>query len=182
MNCDMTRFPLPSLPLLLFVGLLTGCTAQTDSPIHTNTANASDTLAVTKSEAEWKQELPHMACFVLREKGTERAFTGEFWDHHEKGVYRCAGCGQALFDSDHKFESGTGWPSFFQPAEGSAVLEEEDDSWGMRRVEVLCSACGGHLGHVFEDGPRPTGLRYCINSAALAFDADSTSVQGVKYD
>ena len=182
MHCDMTRFPLPSLSLLLFLGLLTGCSAQTDRPVQTDTASASDTLAVTKSEAEWKEELPHMACFVLREKGTERAFTGEFWDHHEKGVYRCAGCGQALFDSDHKFESGTGWPSFFQPAEGSAVLEEEDDSWGMRRVEVLCSACGGHLGHVFEDGPRPTGLRYCINSAALAFDAESTSVQGVKYD
>ena len=182
MHCDMTRLPLPSLSLLLFLGLLTGCSAQTDRSVHTDTPSASDTLAVTKSEAEWKEELPHMACFVLREKGTERAFTGEFWDHHEKGVYRCAGCGQALFDSDHKFESGTGWPSFFQPAEGSAVLEEEDDSWGMRRVEVLCSACGGHLGHVFEDGPRPTGLRYCINSAALAFDADSTSVQGVKYD
>lgn len=116
-----------------------------------------------------------MACFVLREKGTERAFTGEFWDLKEKGTYRCAGCGQLLFDSEHKFESGTGWPSFFQPAEGSAILEEADNSWGMHRVEVMCSSCGGHLGHVFEDGPRPTGLRYCINSAALSFDADSTS-------
>ena len=122
----MTRFHLSSA-LLLFLGTLTGCKAQTD---HTEAASdaPSDTLAVQKSEAEWKEELPHMACFVLREKGTERAFTGEFWDHHEKGVYRCAGCGQALFDSEHKFESGTGWPSFFQPAEGTAVLEEEDDT------------------------------------------------------
>lgn len=177
----MTRFHLPSAPLLLFLGVLTGCSAQTESA-HPEDTSSSDSLTVQKSESEWKEELPHMACFVLREKGTERAFTGEFWDHHEKGVYRCAGCRQALFDSDHKFESGTGWPSFFQPAEGSAVLEEEDDSWGMRRVEVMCSSCGGHLGHVFEDGPRPTGLRYCINSAALEFDADSTAVQGVRYD
>ena len=169
------------IPLALLVATLTSCTAQTQ---HTQAEDTTtpDSLEVQKSEAEWREELPHMACFVLREKGTERAFTGEFWDHHEQGVYRCAGCGQALFDSEHKFESGTGWPSFFKPAEGSAVLEEEDDSWGMRRVEVLCSSCGGHLGHVFEDGPRPTGLRYCINSAALAFEADSTSVQGVRYD
>ena len=177
----MNSLPLLLTPLVFLAVTLPSCTAQTpnaqaeDSPIL-------DSLEVQKSEAEWREELPHMACFVLREKGTERAFTGEFWDHHEKGVYRCAGCGQALFDSEHKFESGTGWPSFFQPAEGTAILEEEDDSWGMRRVEVLCSSCGGHLGHVFEDGPRPTGLRYCINSAALAFDADSTSVQGVRYD
>ena len=169
------------IPLALFMATFTGCTAQTPHD-HTGDTTTPDSLEVQKSEAEWREELPHMACFVLREKGTERAFSGEFWDHHEQGVYRCAGCGQALFDSEHKFESGTGWPSFFQPAEGSAVLEEEDDSWGMRRVEVLCSYCGGHLGHVFEDGPRPTGLRYCINSAALAFEADSTSVQGVRYD
>ena len=177
---DMTRFHLQSIPLLLFLGILTGCTAQTAGS-RMDAPAAQDTLAVQKSEAEWKKELPHMACFVLREKGTERAFTGEFWDHHENGVYRCAGCGQALFDSNHKFESGTGWPSFFQPAEGS-IHEEEDDSWGMRRVEVMCSACGGHLGHVFEDGPRPTGLRYCINSAALSFDVDSSSQKGIRYD
>lgn len=158
---------------------------QTNAPFD---GTPSDSLKTVKSESEWREELPHMACFVLREKGTERAFSGEFWDHHDKGVYRCAGCSQALFDSDHKFESGTGWPSFFQPAEGSAVLEEEDDSWGMRRVEVLCSSCGGHLGHVFDDGPRPTGLRYCINSAALTFEKNDTtgskphSGQGIQYD
>lgn len=173
----------PLLLSCLVFGLgMTSCTAQTESA---NEPAPVDTgLTVTKSEDEWREDLPHMACFVLREKGTERAFTGEYWDHHEKGVYRCAGCGQALFDSEHKFESGTGWPSFFQPAEGAAVTEEVDDSWIMRRVEVLCSACGGHLGHVFEDGPRPTGLRYCINSAALTFDADSANsgVREVKYD
>jgi peptide-methionine (R)-S-oxide reductase len=177
----MNTLPLFLTPLALLAVTLTSCTAQTPNAQVTDSSTL-DSLEVQKSEAAWREELPHMACFVLREKGTERAFTGEFWDHHEQGVYRCAGCGQALFDSEHKFESGTGWPSFFQPAEGTAILEEEDDSWGMRRVEVLCSSCGGHLGHVFEDGPRPTGLRYCINSAALAFYADSTSVQSVRYD
>ena len=177
--------PLSIAALLAATTLLSSCRAQ-EAPSDDRTDAATDSMKVQKSEAEWKEELPHMACFVLREKGTERAFTGEFWDHHDKGVYRCAGCGQALFDSDHKFESGTGWPSFFQPAEGTAVLEEEDDSWGMRRVEVLCSACGGHLGHVFDDGPKPTGLRYCINSAALSFDKEDTedteSAQGIRYD
>ena len=171
----------PSLfAFLATILTLSSCNAQ-DTHATSTPDGVTDSLAVSKSEAEWKEELPHMACFVLREKGTERAFTGEYWDHHEAGVYRCAGCGQALFDSDHKFESGTGWPSFFQPAEGSAITEEADDSWGMHRVEVLCSACGGHLGHVFDDGPKPTGLRYCINSAALTFDRDS-SVTGVRYD
>ena len=160
-----------------FLLFILGCKAQTPEQKADGNEN-HDSLAVRKSEAEWREELPHMACFVLREKGTERAFSGEFWNLHEKGVYRCAGCAQLLFDSDHKFESGTGWPSFFQPAQGSAVLEEEDNSWGMRRVEVMCSACGGHLGHVFQDGPRPTGLRYCINSAALSFDADTSDTKG----
>lgn len=172
-----------ALPLLLsalsILILLPSCGAQDAAP-HPDAPPSES--ALRKTEAEWKEELPHMACFVLREKGTERAFSGEFWDHHENGRYHCAGCGQALFDSDHKFESGTGWPSFFQPAEGAALLEEEDDSWGMRRVEVMCASCGGHLGHVFDDGPRPTGLRYCINSAALSFRSDSAAVQGVRYD
>ncbi len=174
-----TVIPTHLLIVLSFVGF-SSCRAQSDAP--PTEGPTLDSIAVQKSESEWREELPHMACFVLREKGTERAFTGEFWDHHEKGVYKCAGCGLALFDSEHKFESGTGWPSFFQPAGATSILEKEDDSWGMRRVEVLCSSCGGHLGHVFEDGPRPTGLRYCINSAALKFESDSASVQGVKYD
>ena len=122
----MNTLPLFLTPLALLAVTLTSCTAQTPNAQITDSSTL-DSLEVQKSEAEWREELPHMACFVLREKGTERAFTGEFWDHHEKVVYRCAGCGQALFDSEHKFESGTGWPSFFQPAEGTAILEEEDE-------------------------------------------------------
>lgn len=177
-----TRHLLSHFHLIACCALVSSCSAQ-DAPSNGEAVTATDsTQLVNKSEAEWREELPHMACFVLREKGTERAFSGEYWDLHEKGTYQCAGCGLSLFDSDHKFESGTGWPSFFKPAQGSAIVEKEDDSWGMRRVEVTCAACGGHLGHVFEDGPKPTGLRYCINSAALQFVSDSTAVQGVRYD
>ena len=108
---------------------------------------------------------------MLRQKGTERAFTGEYAHSKDKGTYRCAGCGEALFRSDEKFDSGTGWPSYWAPLAGS-VETETDTAYGMRRTEVLCRACGGHLGHVFDDGPPPTGLRYCINSAALRLDAE----------
>lgn len=124
---------------------------------------------VQKSEDEWKKKLTKEQYHVLREKGTERPFTGRLLNNHEKGVYICAGCGAELFSSDTKFESGTGWPSFYQPSNQHAVGEKEDKSLFMRRVEVLCNKCGGHLGHVFEDGPEPTGLRYCINSISLDF-------------
>jgi len=125
---------------------------------------------IEKPDAAWRQELTPEQYHVLREKGTERAFTGMYWDEHTPGLYRCAACGNPLFTSDTKFDSGTGWPSFTSPVEGGSVDTETDRSFFMSRTEVLCSACGGHLGHVFPDGPRPTGLRYCINSASLTLE------------
>jgi peptide-methionine (R)-S-oxide reductase len=125
------------------------------------------------SEEEWRQRLSPERYHVLREGGTERAFTGELLNNHERGEYLCAGCGERLFASDTKFDSGSGWPSFTQAERPDAVAEIADTSHGMRRVEVRCAKCGGHLGHVFPDGPGPTGLRYCVNSASLAFDPES---------
>lgn len=149
------------LPLIALSFTLLSCQAQ----------EKNTTYPVQKTEAEWKKQLTPIQFNVLRLKGTERAFTGAYWDHHEKGQYVCAGCGQPLFASDTKFESGTGWPSFYQPLKEDAVAIHKDLSYGMIREEVVCSRCGGHLGHVFDDGPQPTGLRYCMNSVSLKFEA-----------
>jgi peptide-methionine (R)-S-oxide reductase len=127
---------------------------------------------VKKNEEEWKEILTPMEYKILREKGTERAFTGKYFDHKKKGVYVCAGCRNRLFLGDSKYDSGTGWPSFWEPASKESVETKPDDKLLVERTEVLCSRCGGHLGHVFEDGPKPTGKRYCINSAALHFAKD----------
>lgn len=129
-----------------------------------------DTLIpVVKSDAEWKASLSQAEYTILRQKGTEAAYTGMYWDHHAQGLYLCRGCQLPLFSSVTKFHSGTGWPSFYEPVDKAAVRELDDFSHGMDRIEVQCARCGGHLGHVFQDGPRPTGLRYCINSLALTF-------------
>ncbi|MBX2926755.1 MAG: peptide-methionine (R)-S-oxide reductase MsrB [Saprospiraceae bacterium] len=167
-----------SVALILALSALSNCnqaqtkvsgTQPSNPPAGLEFPDPKTMSKVEKSDEEWLQQLGKPAFYVLRQAGTERAFTGDYWNSKEQGIYCCAGCRLPLFDSATKYDSGTGWPSYYQPIKKKYVAEHSDMTLGMKRTEVVCARCGGHLGHVFEDGPQPTGLRYCINSVSLTF-------------
>ncbi len=164
------------MPTIPTGGPLSDAATAQNSEANSKSTSTKPDEKVQRTDAEWRQLLTPEQFHVMREKGTERAFTGSLYNNHADGLYHCGACNAPLFKSDTKFESGSGWPSFFEPISQNAVELHEDRAYGMRRVEVTCGTCGSHLGHVFPDGPNPTGQRYCINSASLGFTPDGSNV------
>ena len=156
------------LTILILLLTITSCTAQSSK-----SESGEHKFAVVKTEAEWKAQLTDLEYYILREKGTERAWTGEYNKNYKSGKYNCKACNTVLFTSDTKFDSGSGWPSFDAPVNNKNVITESDNTFGMSRIEILCGTCGGHLGHVFDDGPTATGKRYCVNSLSLSFEPET---------